>query len=101
MRLSDAASRTGRQGHQPRRSWWVARDPIPEVARDGRNLRLKLLNGLKVPLARRAVIRLKGFGLAPTAARPTQSEPCPITKDSTRRRLAAQKRRLLANPKSS
>lgn len=63
MRLTDAVSRTGREGLQAHRSWWVARDAIIEVVRDGRNLRLKLLNGLEVPVARRAVIHLKALGL--------------------------------------
>ena len=63
MRLSDAVSRTGREGLQVHRSWWVARDAVTGLVRDGRNLRLKLLNGLEVPVARRAVIRLKDLDL--------------------------------------
>nr|WP_310542508.1 LytTR family DNA-binding domain-containing protein [Phenylobacterium sp.] len=63
MRLSDAVSRTGREGLQVHRSWWVAKGAISHVIRDGRNLRLKLLNGLEVPVARRAVIRLKDLDL--------------------------------------
>ena len=62
MRLSDAVSRTGREGLQVHRSWWVASDAIAHVVRDGRNFRLKLLNGLEVPVARRAVSRLRGLG---------------------------------------
>ena len=65
MRLSDAVARTGREGLQVHRSWWVARDAVTEVIRDGRNLRLKLLNGLEVPVARRAVARLKALRLEP------------------------------------
>ena len=65
MRLSDAVARTGREGPQVHRAWWVARDAVTEVIRDGRNLRLKLLNGLEVPVARRSVARLKALGLEP------------------------------------
>ena len=41
----------------------MARDAVTGLVRDGRNLRLKLLNGLEVPVARRAVIRLKDLDL--------------------------------------
>lgn len=64
MRLSDAVAAMGATpGLQVHRSWWVARSAIDSVARDGRNLRLNLLNGLRVPVARSAVARLKADGL--------------------------------------
>lgn len=63
MTLSDAMARVARPGLQVHRSWWVARDAVAQVTRDGRALRLKLLNGLEVPVARRAVARLKAEGL--------------------------------------
>lgn len=66
MRLTDAVAAMGdRPGLQVHRSWWVARAAIESVEREGRNLRLKLLNGLKVPVARSAVARLKAEGLVP------------------------------------
>ena len=63
MRLSDAMARTTRPGLQVHRSWWVARDAVQEVVRDGRNLRLRLVNGLEAPVARRSVSQLKAAGL--------------------------------------
>ncbi len=65
MTLSAAIARTSRPGLQVHRSWWVARDAVATVLRDGRSVRLKLLNGLVVPVARRSVTRLKSAGLAP------------------------------------
>jgi len=65
MRLSDAVSRTGREGLASPQILVGAKDAISHVIQDGRNLRLKPLNGLEVPVARRAVIRLKH--LAPDA----------------------------------
>lgn len=65
MRLSDAVSRTGGEGLEVHRSWWVAKGAIRHVSRDGRNLRLNLLNGLEVRVARRAVIRLKELDPGP------------------------------------
>ncbi|MFD3262657.1 LytTR family transcriptional regulator DNA-binding domain-containing protein [Phenylobacterium ferrooxidans] len=65
MRLSDAVSRTSGEGLEVHRSWWVAKGAIRHVSRDGRNLRLNLLNGLEVRVARRAVIRLKELDPGP------------------------------------
>lgn len=65
MTLSAAIARTTRPGLQVHRSWWVARDAVASVLRDGRSVRLKLLNGLEVPVARRSVTHLKAAGLAP------------------------------------
>ena len=63
MTLSDAIARTANPGASVHRSWWVARHAVAGVVRDGRNLRLKLLNGLEVPVARRSVAMLKAQGL--------------------------------------
>ena len=65
MTLSDAMARTSRPGLQVHRSWWVARDAVATVLRDGRSVRLKLLNGLEVPVARRSVTHLKAAGPSP------------------------------------
>jgi hypothetical protein len=65
MTLSEAIGRTARPGLQVHRSWWVARDAVSTVLHDGRSVRLKLLNGLEVPVARRSVTHLKAAGLAP------------------------------------
>jgi len=61
--LKDAlAGLPGIDGLQTHRSWWVARDAVAEVVRSGRNLRLRLVNGLETPVARSAVARLRDAG---------------------------------------
>lgn len=63
MRMRDAvAELDGVEGAQVHRSWWVARAAVTGVVRDGRNLRLKLANGLEAPVARGAVPALKAAG---------------------------------------
>jgi len=65
--LKDAiAALGGVEGLQTHRSWWVARDAVVEVSDAGRAIRLRLSNGLWVPVARSAVTRLRAAGwLAP------------------------------------
>ena len=53
MRLRDAiAELEDVDGVQVHRSWWVARDAVQGLERDGRNLRLILRGGTKVPVSR-------------------------------------------------
>ncbi len=53
MRMRDAvAELEGIDGRLVHRSWWVARDHVAGVLRDGRNLRLTLSNGIAAPVAR-------------------------------------------------
>jgi hypothetical protein len=53
MRLRDAIDELdGLPGVQVHRSWWVAADAVERVERDGGRLRLRLVNGLAVPVAR-------------------------------------------------
>ncbi|MFT4251060.1 MAG: LytTR family transcriptional regulator DNA-binding domain-containing protein, partial [Caulobacter sp.] len=47
---------------QVHRSWWVARRAVARVERDGRNLRLRLVDGEAAPIARAAVARLRAAG---------------------------------------
>jgi len=49
----------GLEGLQVHRSWWVSRSAVLEVERDGRSMRLKLRNGVRAPVSRRAVAALK------------------------------------------
>lgn len=63
MTLSDAIARTGKPGLQVHRSWWVALDAVEGAIVDGRNLRLKLTNGLEAPVARSAVAKVREAGL--------------------------------------
>ena len=52
----------GIDGAQVHRSWWVARDAVEDVKRDGRNLRLVLPGGLEAPVSRARVVELKEAG---------------------------------------
>ena len=65
MRMSDAISKMNVDGFQVHRSWWVARCSIVEAVQDGRNIRLKLSNGLEVPVSRRSVALLKAQAIIP------------------------------------
>ncbi|MFZ5746028.1 MAG: LytTR family DNA-binding domain-containing protein [Pseudomonadota bacterium] len=63
MRLRDAEPELHPiDGAQVHRSWWVARDAVAGVRRDGRNLRLVLANGLEAPVARARVDQLRAEG---------------------------------------
>ncbi len=63
MSLSQAmAGLVGLEGLRTHRSWWVAREAVESVARDGRNLRLKLSGGLEAPVARAQVGALRAAG---------------------------------------
>ena len=63
MRLADAVEElTGIEGTQVHRSWWVARDAVRSVARDGRALVLTLHNGIEVPVARDRMAAAKAAG---------------------------------------
>ena len=53
MRLSDALGELGPgAGLQVHRSWWVAKDAVRELRRDGARTVLVLCNGLEVPVSR-------------------------------------------------
>jgi DNA-binding LytR/AlgR family response regulator len=50
------------EGLQTHRSWWVARRAIIGVERDGRNLRLRLVDGETAPVSRASVAKLRAAG---------------------------------------
>jgi len=50
------------EGLRVHRSWWVARAAVVGVEVDGRNLRLRLSNGLQAPVSRASVARLRHVG---------------------------------------
>jgi hypothetical protein len=52
----------GVEGLRTHRSWWVARRAIAGVERDGRNLRLKLIDGETAPVSRASVAKLRAAG---------------------------------------
>lgn len=63
LRLRDAITELGSvDGLQVHRSWWVARAAVDGSSVDGRNVRLKLRNGLDVPVARNSVPALRAAG---------------------------------------
>ena len=63
LRMRDAVGELeGIDGAQVHRSWWVARDAVEDVKRDGRNLRLVLPGGLEAPVSRARVVELKEAG---------------------------------------
>jgi hypothetical protein len=49
-------------GLQVHRSWWVARKAVCEAVAEGRNLRLRLVNGVMAPVARSAVGAVRAAG---------------------------------------
>ena len=50
-------------GLRVHRSWWVARDGVTGCVRDGRNVRLRLSNGMLAPVARTSVATARAAGL--------------------------------------
>ena len=56
------AAMGGIEGLQVHRSWWVARKAVAEAVADGRNLRLRLVNGVVAPVARPAVAVVRAAG---------------------------------------
>jgi DNA-binding LytR/AlgR family response regulator len=50
------------EGLQVHRSWWVARDAVAQSVFQGRNLTLRLTNGLEAPVSRAMVARLREAG---------------------------------------
>ncbi len=56
------AGLSGVEGLQTHRSWWVARRAIEGVERNGRNLRLKLVDGETAPVSRASVAKLRAAG---------------------------------------
>jgi hypothetical protein len=57
--LKQAIAEQSEEGMQVHRSWWVARAAVDRPVQDGRNLRLRLVNGLEVPVSRSSVAALR------------------------------------------
>jgi DNA-binding LytR/AlgR family response regulator len=61
--LKDAiAELEGVDGLQVHRSWWVARGAVAEALSSGRNLTLRLTNGLEAPVSRASIATLRATG---------------------------------------
>ena len=52
----------GREGLQVHRSWWVASQAVEGAEAHGRNLRLRLVNGVSAPVARSSVAAVRAAG---------------------------------------
>lgn len=66
IRMRDAiVEMDGIAGEQVHRSWWVAADAVKGVEAEGRNRKLVLANGMKVPVSRDSVARLRQIGFIP------------------------------------
>jgi len=50
------------EGLRVHRSWWVSRAAVAAVEAEGRNLRLRLTNGLRAPVSRASVAKLRQVG---------------------------------------
>jgi hypothetical protein len=73
--LKDAIAELGdTPGMQVHRSWWVARSAVAEPVANGRNLSLRLINGLEVPVSRASVAKLKLAGWLDGKMTPGESE---------------------------
>jgi hypothetical protein len=57
------AELSGLPGLRVHRSWWVARRAVEGFARDGRNYRLLLANGVQAPVSRASVAPVRAAGL--------------------------------------
>lgn len=63
QRMRDAETELGGvDGMRVHRSWWVARWAVEQVARDGRNYRLRLVGELEAPVARERIAALRAAG---------------------------------------
>ena len=63
MSLREAIERFGHPGGlQVHRSWWVAAAAVEGAERDTRNWRLRLRNGMLVPVARNRVAAVRAQG---------------------------------------
>ncbi len=62
-RLADViAELDGVEGAQTHRSWWVARDAVESVRRDGDKLMLVLKSGAVAPVSRPNILALRETG---------------------------------------
>ncbi|CAN5594326.1 LytTR family DNA-binding domain-containing protein [soil metagenome] len=59
------AGLSGIEGLRVHRSWWVARAAVTRIEGPARSMRLHLVNGMVVPVARRAVAELRAGGWIP------------------------------------
>lgn len=64
--MSQAVEALGRvRGLRVHRSWWVAEQAVASAVAEGRNLRLRLINGVIAPVARTSVAAVREAGWLP------------------------------------
>jgi hypothetical protein len=63
----------GIEGFRVHRSWWVARSAVLRIDGPARTMRLRLVNGMDVPVARRTVAMLRGLGWLDQPATPSRT----------------------------
>jgi hypothetical protein len=68
MRFRDAVAELDDAGLQVHRSWWVAHGAVAAVEREGRLTRLRLTNGMSVPVSRAALPGVRAAGWDRAAA---------------------------------
>ncbi len=62
LTMREAMARTvPAEGCQPHRSWWVARRAVQDIVGEPRSMRIRLTNGLMVPVARSKVASLRAL----------------------------------------
>ncbi len=64
------------EGMRVHRSWWVSRAAVIGVEVEGRNLKLRLSNGLRAPVSRASVARLRQVGWLSAQAWIRVATPC-------------------------
>ena len=62
MPMRDAIARYAGEGLQVHRGWWVSTTAVTAAERDARNWRLRLVNGLSVPVARNRLTAVRTQG---------------------------------------
>jgi DNA-binding LytR/AlgR family response regulator len=62
LTLGRAIERVDTKGLRTHRSWWVADHAVASVEGNARSMRLRLTNGVIVPVARSAVAQLRSAG---------------------------------------
>jgi hypothetical protein len=68
--VEDVAAIEGLRVH---RSWWVARSAVLRIDGPARTMRLRLVNGIDVPVARRTVAMVRGLGWLDQPATPSRT----------------------------
>jgi hypothetical protein len=80
--LKAAVAELGGQGLQVHRSWWVARAALTCVVQDGRNLKLRLVNGLEAPVSRASIAVLREAGWLAQLHTPESTRRSAVKSDS-------------------